>query len=51
MPWLEIRQEKYLWILARTKNLDDSVYSDLLEIAKINGFDIDNMIKVNQDCP
>jgi len=42
---------KYLWILARTKNLDDTVYSDLLEIAKINGFDIDKLIKVNQDCP
>jgi apolipoprotein D and lipocalin family protein len=42
---------KYLWILSRTKELDDKVYSDLLEIAKINGFDIDNLIKVNQDCP
>ena len=42
---------KYLWILSRTKNLDDKVYSDLLELAKLNGFDIGNIIKVNQDCP
>ena len=42
---------KYLWILARTKNLDDTIYSELLEIAKFNGFDINKMIKVNQDCP
>ena len=41
---------KYLWILSRTKNLDDKVYSDLLELAKTNGFDISNIIKVNQDC-
>ena len=42
---------KYLWILSRTKSLDDKVYSDLLELAKINDFDIGNIIKVNQDCP
>ena len=41
---------KYLWILSRTKNLDDKVYSDLLELAKTNGFDISKIIKVNQDC-
>lgn len=42
---------KYLWILARSKILDDTIYSKLLDIAKINGFDIDNLIKVNQECP
>jgi apolipoprotein D and lipocalin family protein len=41
---------KYLWVLARSKILDDTIYSKLLDIAKINGFDIDNLIKVNQEC-
>ena len=41
---------KYLWVLSRSKNLDDTIYSELLDIAKINGFDVDNIIKVNQDC-
>ncbi len=41
---------KYLWILSRSKILDDTIYSELLDIAKINGFDIDNLIKVNQEC-
>jgi apolipoprotein D and lipocalin family protein len=40
---------KYLWILARTKELNSTIYSELLEIAKINGFDIGNIIKVNHD--
>ena len=41
---------KYLWILARSKTLDDTIYSKLLDIAKINGFDINRIIKVDQDC-
>ena len=41
---------KYLWILSRSKNLDHSTYSELLDIALTNGFDTDNIIKVNQDC-
>lgn len=41
---------KYLWILARSKILDDTIYSNLLGVAKINGFDINNLIKVNQEC-
>ena len=41
---------KYLWVLARSKMLDDTIYSKLLDIAKINGFDIDKIIKVNQEC-
>ena len=41
---------KYLWVLSRSKDLDSTIYSELLDIAKINGFDIDNIIKVNQDC-
>lgn len=41
---------KYLWVLSRSKNLDNTIYSELLDIAKINGFKTDNIIKVNQDC-
>ena len=41
---------KYLWVLSRSKTLDNILYSELLDIAKIHGFDIENIIKVNQDC-
>jgi len=41
---------KYLWILARTKQLDDATYNKLLEIAKTNGFDINKVVKEVQDC-
>lgn len=41
---------KYLWILSRSKELDNTIYSELLDIAKVNGFDIDKVIKVNQKC-
>ena len=41
---------KYLWILSRSRNLESTTYSKLLDIAKINGFDIKNIIKINQDC-
>ena len=41
---------KYLWILSRSRNLESLTYSKLLDIAKNNGFDINNIIKINQDC-
>ena len=41
---------KYLWVLARTKQLDDATYNKLLEIAKTNGFDINKVVKEVQDC-
>lgn len=41
---------KYLWILAKTKTIDDKKYSALLQKAKTAGFDITKMIKINQDC-
>jgi len=40
---------KYLWILARTKTLDDSIYSELIRIAKERGFDTDKLMKVKQN--
>ena len=41
---------KYLWILSRSRNLESTTYSKLLDIAKNNGFDIKDIIKINQDC-
>lgn len=41
---------KYLWILSKTKTLDDNIYNSLLESAAKKGFDIKKIIKVKQDC-
>ena len=41
---------KYLWVLARTKTLDASVYEDLMNHAETNGFDTTQVIKINQTC-
>jgi len=41
---------KYLWILSRTKKLDDSLYSSLIETARSKGFDTDQMVLVKQNC-
>jgi len=36
----------YLWLLARTPTIDESLYKSLLDIAVDNGFDVSNLIKV-----
>jgi len=41
---------KYLWVLSRSKELDNTIYTKLLDIANVNGFDIGNVLKVNQNC-
>ena len=41
---------KYLWVLSRSKTLDEAIYSKLLDHAKEEGFAIDQLIRVNQDC-
>jgi len=41
---------KYLWILSKSSTLDDSVYSTLVNIAKENGFDVEKLMMVNQNC-
>ena len=41
---------KYLWILSRTKKMDESFYNMLLGKAVDNGYDIKSIIKVEQDC-
>lgn len=41
---------KYLWVLARTKTLDTSIYEDLLHHAETYGFNIQEVIRINQSC-
>ena len=41
---------KYLWILSRTKKMEDQDYNHLLEIAKENGFDVSRLMLVEQNC-
>ena len=38
---------KYLWILSRTPQMDDKLFSQLLESIKSKGFDINNLIKTS----
>ncbi len=39
---------KYLWILSRTPQMDDKLYSQLIEYAKSKGFEVNNLIKTFQ---
>ena len=41
---------KYLWVLSRTKTLEDADYRQLLRSAKENGFDISKLMLVEQNC-
>jgi apolipoprotein D and lipocalin family protein len=41
---------KFLWVLYRTKNLDDAIYSRLMEHAKNNGFEPERVIEIDQTC-
>jgi apolipoprotein D and lipocalin family protein len=41
---------KYLWILSRTKKMDEHDYVLLCETARGNGFDDALLIRVEQDC-
>jgi len=38
---------KYLWILSRTPQMDDKLFSQLIELAKSKGFDVTNLIKTS----
>ena len=40
---------KYLWILSRTPRMDDKVFSQLIESAKSQGFDVNNLIKTSHE--
>jgi apolipoprotein D and lipocalin family protein len=39
---------KYLWILSRTPQMDNELFSQLTEFAKSNGFDVGNLIRTSQ---
>lgn len=41
---------KYLWILARDKVMDDTTYRMLLQKAVDNGYNVETIIRVEQDC-
>lgn len=41
---------KYLWILSKSKVLDEKIVQNLLNTASEYGFDVDKVIRVNQDC-
>jgi apolipoprotein D and lipocalin family protein len=41
---------KYMWILSRDKEMDDTTYKMLLKKAVVNGFNVSPVIKVEQDC-
>ncbi len=41
---------KYLWILAREKKMDEQTYQMLLKKVVDNGYDIKDIIRVEQDC-
>jgi apolipoprotein D and lipocalin family protein len=39
---------KYLWILSRTPQMDDELFSDIVEFARSKGFEVENLIKTSQ---
>ncbi len=39
---------KYLWILSRTPQMDDNLYSQIIEYAKSKGFEVNKLIKTLQ---
>ena len=39
---------KYLWILSRTPQMDDKLYSQLIKYAKSKGFDVNKLIRTLQ---
>ncbi len=39
----------YLWILSRTRQMDEPLYNEMLNFCKINGFAMENLIKVKQE--
>ena len=45
-----VPDRKYLWVLSRTVDMDDTIYQELLSVAKKNGFAVDKMVKVKHTC-
>ena len=40
---------KYLWILSRTPQMDDKLFSQLIDFVKSQGFDVNNLIKTSHE--
>jgi len=38
---------KYLWILSRTPQMDDNLFSQLIEFVKSKGFNVENLIRTS----
>ena len=38
---------RYLWILSRTPQMDDKLFSQLIELEKSKGFSVENLIKTS----
>ena len=41
---------KYLWIMAREKSMDETTYRMLLQKAVDNGYNVETIIRVEQNC-
>jgi len=41
---------KYLWILARTPQIDDALYREIVDRAAAKGFDVSQLVATNQSC-
>jgi apolipoprotein D and lipocalin family protein len=44
------QSRKYLWILARAKSIDSTLYNDLIERIKSKGFDITKIERTEHKC-
>lgn len=42
---------KYLWVLARTPAIDPERYAAAVTAARVNGFDVDRLVKTTQRAP
>ena len=40
----------YLWILSKQKELEMSIYNSLVDTARNNGFEVEKLVKINQNC-
>jgi apolipoprotein D and lipocalin family protein len=41
---------KFFWILAREPQMEEELYNELVEVARLQEFEVDKLLKVRQDC-
>ena len=41
---------KYLWILSRNPKMDEKLFNSLVDKCKSKGFDVNKLVKTNQEC-